>query len=435
MKSREIAQYDAPHQFEPLLPGERALAPLLERAHELIRIAAAANTGAAPSVQELLRPLLRAMNSYYTNRIEGEHARPADLERALRQDFSNDQTLARKQRLALAHMHTEQACEAALAERLETGNERSEDTTRWLYSAEALSWLHEQLFTPLEPADRLLADGTSLVPGRLRRRQVAVGRHEAPAAKALPVFIGRWSQFYAGARRGEAALVALAAAHHRLTWMHPFLDGNGRVARLHTLLLLRAAGVIGQGGGLWSPLRGFARTEARYKALLQAADEHRRGDLDGRGNLTEAGLVDWIGYVIDTCIDQARFMSSQIDVPGMRERIAAALAFEETTLRSGVRQQALMPLHYMFASGLELGRADFKTLTGLGERIATELISALLRRGFVTTDSPYGRLRFAVPHHALRFYFPALWPEAEQDAAMQPAAVAETTKAPRRRGR
>ncbi|HEX5783676.1 MAG TPA: hypothetical protein VFY35_03005, partial [Burkholderiaceae bacterium] len=35
-----------------------------------------------------------------------------------------------------------------------------------------------------------------------------------------------------------------------------------------------------------------ARTEARYKALLQAADEHRRGDLDGRGNLTQAGLVD-----------------------------------------------------------------------------------------------------------------------------------------------
>jgi hypothetical protein len=58
-------------------------------------------------------------------------------------------------------------------------------------------------------------------------------------------------------------------------------------------------------------------------------------------------------------------------------------------------------------------------MTGLGDRIATETVSSLVRRGFVATDSPYGRLRFAVPRHALRFYFPALWPEAEQDEALQ----------------
>lgn len=34
------------------------------------------------------------------------------------------------------------------------------------------------------------------------------------------------------------------------------------------------------------------------------------------------------------------------------------------------------------------------------------------------TDSSYGSVRFAIPHHALRFYFPALWPEAEQDQAL-----------------
>lgn len=38
-----------------------------------------------------------------------------------------------------------------------------------------------------------------------------------------------------------------------------------------------------------------------------------------------------------------------------------------------------------------------------------------LREGFLATDSAYGKVRFAVPRHALRFYFPALWPEAEQD--------------------
>lgn len=34
----------------------------------------------------------------------------------------------------------------------------------------------------------------------------------------------------------------------------------------------------------------------------------------------------------------------------------------------------------------------------------------------LATDSPYDKLRLGVPQHALRFYFPSLWPEAEMDA-------------------
>lgn len=38
-------------------------------------------------------------------------------------------------------------------------------------------------------------------------------------------------------------------------------------------------------------------------------------------------------------------------------------------------------------------------MTGLGERVATSALSALLKRGFVTTESAYGSLRFAIPRH------------------------------------
>ena len=169
--------------------------------------------------------------------------------------------------------------------------------------------------------------------------------------------------------------------------------------------------------GLWSPLRGFARSEERYKALLQTADEHRRGDLDGRGNLSQAALVSWIEYTLDVCIDQVEFMSRQIDVTGMRERLEAALAFEEA-MRSGARREALLPLHYLFVTQSELGRAEFKAMTGLGDRLAIDLVSSLLRTGYLASDSAYGKLRFAIPRHALRFLFPALWPEAEQDQAL-----------------
>ena len=412
MNSQIITQYDSPHQFEPLMPAEPFLAPLLEKAGDLARKATALGSASGKTAQAELRRLLRSMNSFYTNRIEGEHTRPSDIERALQQDFSANADLARKQRLAVAHIRAEALCESEIGRRMAA---EGGDAARWLYSPEALTWLHSELFRHLPPEDLLLADGSAMVPGELRQRGVAVGRHEAPTAESLPRFIERWQQVYGGTRRGEASVVALAAAHHRLAWTHPFLDGNGRVARLHTHMVLHACGLT---GGLWSPLRGFARTESRYKALLQAADEHRQGDLDGRGNLTQAGLVQWIDYTLDVCIDQVEFMARQLDVQGMQDRIRAALAYEAAVVKSGARVEALLPLHYLFATQGELGRAQFKAMTGLGERVATATLSALLNRGFVTTDSPYGSLRFAIPRHALRFYFPALWPEAEQDQAL-----------------
>jgi hypothetical protein len=149
--------------------------------------------------------------------------------------------------------------------------------------------------------------------------------------------------------------------------------------------------------------------------LLQAADEHRRGDLDGRGNLTERGLVDWIDYVLDVCTDQVNFMSQNLKQEGLFDRIAASLAFDEATLKNGVRQEALRYLQFLFAVQNEMTRAEFKQLTGLGERVATSLPSALLKAGYLESDSPQGNIRFGIPRHALRFYFPALWPEAEQD--------------------
>jgi Fic family protein len=407
MKSKIIQRYDHPAQFEPLMPAEAKLGPALEQASDLTRAAAALGSTASAASQSELRALLRRMNSYYTNRLEGEHTRPSEIDRALQQDFSAKPDLARKQRLAVAHIATEAHCEDTIDAKRAEGI----DTTRWLYSDEAVLWLHAQLFGSLKPKDLKLPDGTSLVPGAFRTRGVSVGRHEAPTAESTPQFMARWAQVYGKVRRGEASIVAAAASHHRLTWVHPLLDGNGRVARLHTHLLLYSM-------GLWSPLRGFARSEDRYKAQLQSADEHRRGDLDGRGNLSQQGLLAWIEYTLSVCTEQVEFMSKMLDMKGMRDRIEAALSYEQSAVKSGVRKEVLTSLHYLFATQGELGRADFKAMTGLGERVASQTVSALIDRGFLASDSPYGKVRFAAPAHALRFYFPALWPEAEQDQAL-----------------
>jgi Fic family protein len=395
--SQKFAPYGDPAQMEPLLPADHLLAPLFEQAHDLQRDALRLSGASAPPG---LRLLLRAMNSYYSNRIEGQHTLPIDIERALHNDYSQDQDKARRQRLALAHMETEAAVEA--------------HWKAWpdghIWSARMVREIHQDLFARLPEADRSLAEGDVLAPGRLRDRNVSVGVHAAPAHTAIAAMLDRWGSFYGGVRRGELQVIAVAASHHRLAWIHPFRDGNGRVARLHTHLAL---GALGLTNGLWSPLRGFARTQDDYYAHLAAADAPRAGDLDGRGNLSERGLIGWIVYVLGICIDQVRLMTGLLDMDGMKDRIAACLAYEEQVVREGVRSEALRALHYLWLTRSEIERSEFKAMLGLGERLATAQVTALLKRGLLATDSPHGKLRFGAPQHALRFYFPKLWPEAE----------------------
>lgn len=405
-KSQKFQLYDHPAQMEPLLPGEHRLAVLLERASDLTRKADRLAGWSPATALPGLRQLLRAMNSYYSNRIEGQHTLPLEIEQALHNHYATDSDKARRQRLALAHMATEAQLESLWPQW---------DAQR-IWSPQTVLDIHQDLFARLPEADRMQGSGAQaqvLQPGQWRQREVSVGRHAAPSAAALPDFMQRWSQFYGGVRRGEMQVLAMAAAHQRLAWIHPFLDGNGRVARLHSHLVL---GHLGLTNGLWSPLRGFARNQDRYYALLAAADEPRAGDLDGRGNLTESGLLAWMDYVLEVCLDQVDFMARQLSLDRMKDRMAACLAYEEQVVRQGVRTESLRALHYLFAAQAELDRADFKAMLGLGDRQATAQVSALLKRGLLLTDSPYGKLKLGVPQHALRFYFPNLWPEAEAAA-------------------
>ncbi len=394
--------FDQPHQFEPLLPSSVRQEPLLVKAHDL---ALSASGLASQTLAAELRGLLRAMNSYYSNRIEGQHTRPLELEQALHKDFSQDAKLAARQRLAIAHIDAEIELEARFSGAAGAGE---------LYSVQAVRDIHRALFSRLPPSDLQTDQGAPIEPGALRDQEVSVGRHVAPMTGSLGNFLDRWASFYGGVRRGDVALVAIAAAHQRLGWIHPFVDGNGRVMRLHTHTLLSA---LGYTGGMWSPLRGFARSVDRYYALLAAADEPRCGDLDGRGKLSESALVDWIDYVLDVCIDQVSFMRSMLNLGAIEQRIAACLTFEQESIKSGVRLEALRPLHYLFVTGQAIERGEFKRMTGLGDRTAVNLISALVRRGLLRSDTVQGKVRFGLPLHALRFYFPALWPEAEADTA------------------
>jgi hypothetical protein len=145
---------------------------------------------------------------------------------------------------------------------------------------------------------------------------------------------------------------------------------------------------------------------------LHNADEHRRGDYDGRGALSQSGLVDWAKYFLEICIDQVTFMEKMLNLEGFKGRLKTLLIVEETNGQSGLKVAALLPLHYIAVSG-PIERKEFKTMTGLPDRTAERLLKSLIDYRLLISETPRGKVSMGIPLKSLQFLFPNLWPEAE----------------------
>lgn len=400
MSPKNIDRYTQPHQFEPLLPQQR-LDELRRPAGAVIERSLRLAGSAHPATMASLRELVRAMNSYYSNRIEGQSTHPLNIERALRRDFSDQPDIARLQRLAVAHIEAEQELEqrVAAAERPLT--------------AAFLQQAHAALYGRLSIEDRTTSEGRIVVPGALRTEQVAVGRHEPPLWSSLPAFLNKLDAAYSRPVAVDDMLpVVAAAAHQRGAWVHPFLDGNGRAVRLQTHCALWPLSA-----GLWSMSRGLARKRDTYYALLDAADSHRHGDLDGRGNLSEKLLWEWCEWFIALAADQVDFMARMLDLDAMKARIAALITYR-STLDKAIRAEAIVPLHHLFLAG-PVPRGEFQQMTGLGERTARALLSRLIETGLVASTGHTAPVQIAFPLDALQFLLPELYPEAATQASRE----------------
>ncbi|MDE0008995.1 MAG: Fic family protein [Gammaproteobacteria bacterium] len=383
--------------MEPLLLREDALGrgELVDSALDLAAKSAALHSALPPGVADAIAEVVRSMNCYYSNLIEGHDTHPIDIERALSEDYSADARRRNLQLEARAHIEVQAW--------LDRGGMDVRATTR-----EGLTEIHRR-FCGRMPRELLVAtdpqsdEQVAVVPGELRQRDVIVGRHVAVSPGAVPRFLERFEAVHARLGRMERILAA-ATAHHRLLWIHPFLDGNGRVARLMSHAMLSEA--LGA-GGLWSVCRGLARREAEYKGLLGNCDLPRRHDTDGRGNLSEEALIAFCRFFLATCIDQVEFMTRLIDPQGLRERIVAWTQVEIAASRLPPRSDRIFDA--LLLQG-ELPRGSVATLLGTGSRQARRLTAALMARGTITARSTRAPLRLAVPAALLEQWLPNAFP-------------------------
>ena len=384
--------------MEPLLVGEdsRFRGRLVDLALDLAQKAAGFRRSLPESLLASLADLVRAMNCYFSNLIEGHDTHPVDIERALKNEYTTD---ARKRDLqieAKAHITVQKWIDGGgLKGRAATVEGVCEIHRRFgELLPESLLWVE----------DPVTKERLRVVPGELRRRDVMVGRHTAISPGAVPRFMKRFEEVYSQLGK-TASILNTAAAHHRLVWIHPFADGNGRVARLmsHAMLLETL-----DTGAVWSVARGLARNVEDYKRHLAACDETRRNDLDGRGNLSDEALAEFTDFFLRTCIDQVAFMESLMQPERLRARI---LTWAEEEIKLG----ALPPksgniLEAVLYRG-ELPRSDTAGVVGTGERQARRVVSALLEKGVLASDSPRAPVRLVFPATLASRWMPGLFPE------------------------
>jgi Fic family protein len=390
-------EHDRPKQLLENPPEQVA-----DLAAELSAASARLGHSLHPATASNLADLVRIMNTYYSNLIEGHDTRPRDIERALAGELDPDAGRRNLQLEAKAHLRVQ-----AEIDRLGANSQLPEPA-----STDFVRWLHREFYEDA-PAEMRHITGAGrdfmMTPGDWRSspdHDVAVGRHIPPSSARVEDFMQYFARRYNFASLGAAGrTISMAAAHHRFNYVHPFPDGNGRVSRLMTHAMAWKAGIGAH--GLWSVSRGLARglaSRAEYKQMMDHADMPRQDDLDGRGNLSERALIEFITWFLRVALDQVTFMSSLFDLN------ALAIRFEILVRdRGDLKPEASRLLQETLVRG-EVERGEASRITGLPERSARRVLNDLCNLGLLASTTPKGQVSLRFPADSLETLFPLLYP-------------------------
>jgi len=386
--------------YTPALLEPTILHRNLERenlAWELVQKNAALNRCLHPITIQSLAKLMQSMNSYYSNLIEGHITKLKDIERSLAGDYFTDPKKRDLQLEAVAYIEVQILVDQKMDQKI---NHQSPT------SSEFLCWIHQEFYQRL-PQSLAVVMGDSqneaVNPGNFRNLQVSIGDHIPPPPETLITFMSYFDQVYGNLHLSQIERVlASAAAHHRFLWIHPFLDGNGRVARIFSHAYLRSAGIDNQ---LWSISRGLARQVEKYRELLAIADQQRHNDYDGRGNLSLSGLTKFTQFFLHTCIDQIDFISSRLQLDKLLDRIELWTAIE---IKAGkIKSGSFLLLKAALLEG-SIPRGKAALITGREERQARTILKSLLDRGVLESSTARGNLLIAFIADVVDDWLPGL---------------------------
>lgn len=383
--------HETPQRIEPALLEGEIPEEVAALAVELTVAAAPFSTALHPRTAASLADLVRIMNAYYSNLIEGHNTRPADIVRALEGNLDANAERRNLQIEAAAHVRVQRHIDGLFA----AGNLPEPASIVFVQD------IHRRFYDGATPAMLAIKNGAhvyQMVPGDFRTgalHDVSVGRHQPPSSARVAGFMAYFEERYRFQARSTVSRILIAAcAHHRFNYIHPFADGNGRVSRLMSHAMLQYAGVGAH--GLWSVSRGLARglgDRSDYARMMDYADTPREDDLDGRGNLSRRALVAFVDWFLHVCLDQVRFMSSLFELNRLSERLRHYAERETDLGDAGARILEEAAIRGEFERGAAA------RITGRAERTARRMLADLIEIGILASDTAKGpvSLRFPLP--------------------------------------
>ena len=383
--------------IDPVVPVQK-LQLLEDMACTVAETAARLSAKLREPLRAQVAELTRWMHCYYSNLIEGQQTRVRDIEAALKKDFAAEPEKRNLQLLSLAHLEVQRWAAA------QTGSP---------YSTDFIRELHRRFYAQLPAAMRVATtsrgEKTPLTPGELRDREVEVGTHIGPPHELVPDLLEHFQGRYESADFSRIQrIIAIGASHHRLAWIHPFRDGNGRVVRLFSDAVIRQLGI--DGGGLWSLSRGFARNRTEYFQRLSNAGQERSSSSadDGRGHLSERALWDFCHFTLRVMADQIAFMEQLLDLDGLERRIEHYVRVVDAQVAPDGGRVFLL-LREALLRG-EFPRGEAARIVGASDRTGRSVLALAVAAGLLVSDTPKAPVRLGLPAKVHETYFPQLFP-------------------------
>ncbi len=149
----------------------------------------------------------------------------------------------------------------------------------------------------------LVRDG-SQNPGEFRQINVKISGSDlvTPSPTEVPALMKELIEYIDKEDSKNYDIIKIAIAHHRFTAIHPFDNGNGRVARILTYAMLIQKSFIDNSNRLLNPSAIFCVDRNKYYKFLAKADQQ-----------TEQGVEEWSTYVAQGILEEITKINKLLD--------------------------------------------------------------------------------------------------------------------------
>ncbi len=230
-------------------------------------------------------------------------------------------------------------------------------------------------------SDGLVKEGSKR-PGEYRNSNVWIkgANFVPPDFTQVPDYMEEWIEVVNRPIKEQYHLIRLALAHHRLVWIHPFDNGNGRVARVLMYAMLLRDGFNIEVGRLISPSGIFYNNRQLYYDMLSRADTGRKED-----------LILWVEYVLSGIKHHAERVISLMDAIFLEKEVFRPML--DRMMKSGLLTKLEFVVLSVASRGDLFRNADIRRSVGsrVSSTVVSRAISSCVNKGYLKV---IGRRRY-----------------------------------------